>query len=59
MTAYPQLSVAQSSKLDRIAKDDPQATVVAWQGGPVVRRGDGRLQRVVVTGRINPVRGKS
>lgn len=46
------LTYAQHSRLDRIAAEDPAATVIAWEGGPVIRRGDGRLQRLRNTGRV-------
>lgn len=51
-----ELSWDQDRRLIEISRDDPLARVIDWDRGPVVRRGDGRLQRVVKTGRINPVR---
>jgi hypothetical protein len=49
------LTVAQRARLESLADQEPDARVVGWQGAPVVRRSDGRLQRLVATGRLNAV----
>lgn len=52
----PVLTTAQESRLTRIAKEDPDAKVVGFEGGVILRRGDGRYQRLRNTGRVTPIR---
>ncbi len=51
-----ELTLAQHSKLDSIARDDPEAKVIGYDGGPLIRRSGGRVQRCRNTGRLTPVR---
>lgn len=52
------LTVAQRERLDTIARQDPSAKVVGWRAavdGPILRRGDGRLQALTPLGRTNAI----
>jgi len=50
------LTFAQANRLDGLAREDSGARVVGWLDGPVVRRSNGKLVRVVGSGRLNAVR---
>ncbi len=54
ITPANELTSAQVAKLDRLAKEDPEARVITWAGsGPIIRRsGDGRLNRLAPNGRL-------
>lgn len=50
------LTFAQHARLDALAAQDPAAVVVKWDAilsGPVIRRGDGRLQVLSRVGRLH------
>jgi hypothetical protein len=59
-----ELTVAQHSRLDGLARAnpedidgdpvgaDPDAKVIGWWHGPIIRRGDGRVSRLVPSGRF-------
>lgn len=56
IAAATALTVAQFARLDSVDREDPAAKIVGWAGGPVIRRSDGRVQRLVPNGRLNAVR---
>jgi hypothetical protein len=47
-----ELSRAQHARLDRLADQDPDAKVIGWASdGPVVLRSDGRVWKILPSGR--------
>lgn len=50
------LTYPQHARLDRLEKEDPGCRVIGWRDGPVIRKPNGALVRVVEYGRLAPVR---
>lgn len=48
------LTPAQAARMDEIGREDEDAIVVGWEParGPLVVRGDGRLQTITPVGRL-------
>lgn len=47
-----ELTPAQHARLEYLADKDPEAKVIGWWHGPIIRRGDGKVSRLVPSGRF-------